>query len=145
MVLVTIAKKGIPMNLPDWDSLLSKKGRIVYTGCKANEENENKSILLKYYNEITCSITFCFCKTEGTYWEASDRCRKGWSSAGNEKALLVPRLTPHKKTLKVADYVDKYLGKLSPYLPKGSNEYDFIAYGGDTTGDNGTGNPEVRP
>ncbi|MBQ1348661.1 MAG: hypothetical protein IIY58_04845 [Aeriscardovia sp.] len=150
MVLVTITKKGISMNLPDWDSLLSAKGRIVYTGCKANEENENKSILLKYYNEVTCSIAFCFCKTEKNKeknnWKVSDAPhRRGWSKADNRKALLVPQHTPYEIVLKVANYVDEYLGKLSPYLPKGSNEYDFIAYEGDTLGDNGTGDPEVSP
>lgn len=135
------------MNLPNWNDLLSKNGRIVYTECTASEENEDKQILLKYYNEMTCSITFCFCKIEKKpNWKASDKPHwRGWSSAGNEKALLVPRHTPHKKTLKVADYVDKYLGKLSLYIPKGSDKYDFIAYEGDTSGNHGNGKPEKSP
>lgn len=148
MVLVIITEKGISMNLPDWNSLLSAKGRIVYTGCKANEENENKSILLKYYNEITCSITFCFCDTKLINWGPSlndPNRRRGWSKADNEKALLIPQHTPYETVLEFADYVDKYLSKLSPYLPKGSDEYAFIAYEGDIVGDNGTVNPEVSP
>ena len=137
-------------NWPNWNDLLSNVGRIVYTECKANKENEDKPILLKYYNQITCSITYCFCDTEAKNWRPGENDlnrRRGWSSAGNEKALMIPCHTPYEITLKkkMVLYVDEYLGKLSPYLPKGSNEYDFIAYEGDTVGNHGTGKPEKSP
>lgn len=90
-----------------WDKLLSGKGKVIYTECKANT---GKRICVKWYNTQTYTFVFCFCEDPKLKaWNpGDDPNRRAWESTSNQKSLILPRHDPYEKSLEIADYVSSY-------------------------------------